>query len=312
MNLPLAPLVALVTGLLAAAGVVLFPEWRLERLVLDSGIAAIVPAAEPPLGMTARLILALGVAGVTALFGWFAAFLLLGARGVSIGRHGDADAGDAIEQVPTIRRADAHPDAPPRPPLRANRDLGMPFLEVTAKLRSGAEAESESDSPAPAPAESPREAEDESPAVATHALFERHDPVRVPNESDLPLDLDQPMASYDPGAIRDDPLPPPSPILPMRRPSRPAVYDKSERFETFELTPHVRTPQPPPIPAPAPSEPAITRPETDASIHALLDRLEKGAVRRGIAVGAEAGSNDTGDHGLEEALSTLRNLARRA
>ena len=36
------------------------------------------------------------------------------------------------ERFARFRRADAHPDAPPRPPIIASRDLGEPFMEVAA------------------------------------------------------------------------------------------------------------------------------------------------------------------------------------
>ena len=89
--------------------------------------------------------------------------------------------------------------------------------------------------------------------------------------------------------------------------------DETERFEVFELTPPVR-PKPEPAPAmrmPAPAEP-IVRPETDASVHALLERLERGVVRKGLATGMERAHPRDAERGLEDALVTLRNLARRA
>jgi hypothetical protein len=128
------------------------------------------------------------------------------------------------------------------------------------------------------------------------------------------MDLEQPLAAFDPEAIPDVPMPPPVTLPPLRRVSRPQVFDTSERFETFELTPIRRTPPPPSLaPAPRVVEEAITRPETEATIHALLDRLEKGVVKRGIASAPEAPQRPRdAERGLEEALVTLRNLARRA
>jgi hypothetical protein len=100
------------------------------------------------------------------------------------------------------------------------------------------------------------------------------------------------------------------------------VFDSSERFETFELTPMRRSapparlrpaPRPEPQPQMAPEQEPIATPKTDATIHALLERLEKGVVRRGMAVGPEPEANPRQtERGLEEALVTLRNLARRA
>jgi hypothetical protein len=274
-------------GAVAALGVIAMPVGVLESLVMDSGLPAVLTAAEPPLGFTARAMLAVGAGGIAALLGWFIAFILVGTRGLTVGNAAPAE----TPHTPTIRRADAHPDAPPRPPLLATRDLGTPFLEVHA---------ADNDS---APSEHVDEVE----------LSERVFPAPLV-EQPLPRDLNQPLAAYDPQAVPERPRPKPVPLAPLRRTPRPAVFDETERFEVFELTPPVR---PKPVPAPAmqayvPPEP-IARPETDASVHALLERLEKGVVKRGLAAGREAPQTPrNAERGLEEALVTLRNLARRA
>ena len=283
MNLPVAPLAGVVLGAAAAAAVVAVPVPMLEQLVSQSGIPAIVTAAAPPLGLTARLAMAGGAGAVAALLSWFALFLLLGTRGLTIGRAAEPD-------VPVIRRADAHPDAPPRAPLLATRDLGTPFLEVKAPSA-------------------------ETPVIQPDPLFT---PVHVavddepageatpPTEQPLPVDLDQPLSAFDPAAIPDAPLPPPVQLPPLRRAARPAVFDASERFETFELTPIRRAAE---VSQPRAPQSAPNRAETEATIHALLERLERGVVRRGLAA---APTKRESERGLEEALVTLRNLARRA
>ena len=286
MNLPLAPIVAGVLGAGVAAVCALMPAPMLESLVMGSGLPAVVSAAEPPLGMTARLLLAGGAGGLVALFGWFGLFLALGSRGVSFGKTETSD-----ETVPVLRRADAHPDAPARAPLLATRDLGTPFLEVTAAEKSAPVAQN-----------------DPSPLFAPEPVAEQ----------ELPVDLEQPLAAFDPQAIRDVPMPPPVTVTPLR--PRPAVFDSSERFETFELTPMRRAAPPSRLrPAPRPQPQArvadepIATPKTDATIHALLERLEKGVTRRGISGGPEPEANPReSERGLEDALVTLRNLARRA
>ncbi|ODP38055.1 hypothetical protein [Sphingomonas turrisvirgatae] len=105
-----------VFGTLAALVAALLPSGWLEPLILGSGIAAFIPAAEPPLGFTARLCLGVGAGCGTALLAGFALSTL-----ADFIRRGTP----AIERVPSVRRADAHPDAPPREPLRAVRDLGF-------------------------------------------------------------------------------------------------------------------------------------------------------------------------------------------
>lgn len=282
MNLPIAPLVALVLGAAAATAAAVMPVPMLEGLVSDSGLPAILSAAEPPLGATARLAVAAGAGGAAALVTWFALFILLGTRRLTVGRQPSSEA------VPVLRRADAHPDAPARAPLLATRDLGTPFLEVTARPEP------------PKAEEKPRE-----------PLFSPVHVVAEPVEQELPVDLDQPLAAFDPGAIPDVPMPPPVHLRPLRRAPRPAVFDAGERFETFELTPIRRTAAP--RPAPAPRDEAITRPETEATVHALLERLERGVVRRGLAPGmVHSPRPRDSERGLEDALVTLRNLARRA
>lgn len=287
MNLAVAPVAAALLGGVAAGACALMPTPMLESLVMASGLPAAVSAAAPPLGMTARLAIAGGAGGMVMVFSWLVLFLVLGTRGVTIGS-GKTVAPDEVP-TPTLRRADAHPDAPARAPLLATRDLGTPFLEVTAPKAEAEGDEGYTYEPSPEPV------------------------AELPEEQDLPMDLEQPLAAFDPDAIPDVPMPPPVTLPPLRRVSRPQVFDTSERFETFELTPIRRTPPPQDFtPAPRQREEAITRPETEATIHALLERLEKGVVKRGLASGTEAPTPRESERGLEEALVTLRNLARRA
>lgn len=311
MNLPFAPIVAVVLGAGVAGACALMPAPVLEGLVMDSGIPAVLSAAEPPLGATARLMLAGGAGGLVALFSWFALFLILGSRGLTLGKAAPAD-----EAVPVLRRADAHPDAPARAPLLATRDLGTPFLEVTAPVKAEEKPAEPLFAPEPLFAAEPLFAPEPPFSPEAEPVISVIGPVV---EQDLPVDLEQPLAAFDPQAIPETPMPPPVSVPPLR--PRPAVFDATERFETFELTPVRRSAPPPrlrPAPRPqpqaeaAPVEPIAT-PKTDATIHALLERLEKGVVRRGMAVGPEPEANPRAtERGLEEALVTLRNLARRA
>jgi hypothetical protein len=328
MNLGVATLGGIVMGVAAAAALAIAPAPLVEGLVMDSGLPAVLAAAEPPLGLTARAGLSLGVGGVVALFGWFACFLMFGSRTLSLGR--EAPVSEEAVPTPVLRRADAHPDAPARAPLLATRDLGVPFLEITAKPK---QTNLDSDVPkrvtaeplfaAPAPESVVEDSEPmllDQPIAAAEVHAEVHG---APAEQDLPLDLEQPMAAFDPDAILDFPMPPSVAPLPLRR-KRPAVFDETERFEIFELTPPIRPrPAPPPSLRPAPrpepraQDEAIATPRTDATIHALLERLEKGVVKKGIATGMETAASPVAhgrdqDRGLEDALVTLRNLARRA
>jgi hypothetical protein len=285
MNLPIAPVIAGLLGGVVALCALAVPMSVLEALVMDSGIPAVIAAAEPPLGFTARAAVALAGGGAVALFSWFALFVLLGTRGVTIGNEDALDLD--VVTMPVLRRADAHPDAPPRPPLLATRDLGAPF-----HMRGVAEPEK------PVTAEAPIAA-----------------PVEVaPVEQPLPRDLDQPLSAFDPDAVPDVPMPAPVALPSLARAPRPPVFDETERFEVFELTPPVR---PAPAPAPrlvTPGDEAIARPETEASVHALLERLERGVARKASPVPSPSPRVErrARERGLEDALVTLRNLARRA
>ena len=113
-------------ALFGLCSLALAPE-MLERIVTMLGIDRIIPAAAPPLGQTARLLLALGMAGVGEIAG-----LLIGARLAApkrsepVRRRGlksaAADA-ETSEDAPQLRDRDRHPDAPARKPLSAVSDL---------------------------------------------------------------------------------------------------------------------------------------------------------------------------------------------
>ncbi len=302
---PVAPAAALVLAALAALMFLIMPISVIEDLVVDSGIASFVTAAQPPLGATAHLAIAFLVALAVGGVSWFALFLLVGNRTVVLGR------GQREDGVPVLRRADAHPDAPPRRPVFAHRDLGTPFLEVTA------------DSPPPAM------------SIADAAAFE---PDTI-DERSIPADLDTPLSTYR-GPL-DPPLPDPEP-LPLGRMEAPAMapvpiradapvpelvaepeprivpispkppaagwpvdaptsrFAPHERIETFELTPMVRSETSAPLPA--------------ATIHDLLERLERGVAKRKEAAVpvVETPAEDVPAAGsLEETLGVLRQLASR-
>lgn len=241
--LPIAPLAASVVGVLTAAMFALIPTDLLESMVVDSGIAAVLSAAEPPLGLTARLVLVLLCGGGVGLIAWFGMFLIFGTRTIVVQRPGRGVEPGSVA-APVLRRADSHPDAPARRPLFANTDLGTPFLEVRAK-------------PVHVPVH--LDAAEVPPVVVEMAP-------PAPIEQPLPTDLDQPLAAFDPAALPEAPLewfPAPVEATPAERPQ---TFEPSERFETFPLTPMVR-------PAPPKGDPSET-------VQALLDRLERVAAAR--------------------------------
>lgn len=240
MKMPLVPLAAVLLGGVSALATFALPA---------TGLTAIVSAGDG-MGWAATAVALLG--GVPR----FVSAIATGAIGAGAGagiahrlrRSTRAPAtlsGLEILPTPRIRRADAHPDARPRPPLRPAHELDIPAWAIV--------------------------------------------PVEMPTaaERDLPADLNQPLAAFDPMAIPTVPLPPP---VPPRR----------DRAASAALrTPSGRDPAD-----------RLVRPETDATVHALLERLERGVVRRNQVV--QARGRVRADRGLDDALAALRSLARQA
>jgi len=128
LDVPMAAFAAMALAFVAYA----VPEDILTGLVQSSGLASILPAAEPPLGTTARLMLgavcaALGFAIVYALMR-----LIDRASKPSRPRRKPARPAEDVEpdlaeaEAPRLRRWDVHPDAPSRRPIFAASDVGEP------------------------------------------------------------------------------------------------------------------------------------------------------------------------------------------
>src|SRR5690349_9670940 len=132
----LAALAAVSAGFLAFA----MPESLFSSLVETSRLPEFVPAAQPPLGETARL----AAAGAALLVAFAATWAVLAALGRRPARRKPETEAAMGAEAPRLRRADAHPDAPARRPLLA-RDLGEP-LDLEDFPQASVE-------PAPAPAE---------------------------------------------------------------------------------------------------------------------------------------------------------------
>lgn len=118
-------------GALAAVAIALLPAESFQDLVWTSGVTAFLPAAQPPLGMTARLLVAISLGAATAAVCWAVLYLLIGPGGLMEVRRKRVRA--RASGVPVVRRADAHPDAPPRAPMSA-ADLGTPLMEIVAPV----------------------------------------------------------------------------------------------------------------------------------------------------------------------------------
>lgn len=118
LDLPVAGLAALAVLFVAFA----LPADLLAEIVGASGLPSVLAAAQPPLGLTARI--AIGAAGAGATFGLVLLLLrLLDRSGLEPHR---ARAAEPQDETPRLRRRDFHPDAPVPRPICAARDLGEP------------------------------------------------------------------------------------------------------------------------------------------------------------------------------------------
>lgn len=307
VTLPVAPAGASGFAVVAAMAVFVAPTPLLEAFAVDSGIAAIVGAAEPPLGMTARLVLTLAAAAAVYALVWLVLDLLGPERTLTTNRvvtppkDVRSDAGlrlpgwarlrrfalprVALPSLPT-RAAASKPSPsrePVRAPVRAARDLGVPFLEVSA-----------SRGPAPIP----------------------------DIERPIPKDLDLPLAHYDPGAVPSVPAAP-VPLVPaLARARTDDAGAPDSESDTLVLS--LLAPEPRPLAAVPPASeteerwdvialptPPVTRAceksdrPTEATIQALLDRLERGVANKAPA--APEPLRPT----LRDTLGELRALASR-
>ena len=291
------------------------PEWRLYQLLQFTGLPEILAAAQPPLGLKARL----GAAGALAAFTFAAVYLLMRMldRVPSRGDPEDYDSTIDAESLPIrLRRADAHPDNPARRPLIAGRELGEPFDELLLEQPLVDHAPVETPAP-PAPAAplpSFLDAEVDSPIVAKRRdeevdfldlpppplavrrqqalppIFERveRDPIADPILAAKPVRERSPL--FDRAAPIADPAPAAEPVVepaptfeaPPASPPAPAAPPR------IQFTP-VAAPDPAPEPEP-PVSPRIAEatairqpapePEGEESITDLMARLETGLRKR--------------------------------
>ena len=120
---PLFPaVVALWFGALLGLGSLAVRPTLIESLVLKSHIDLVIPATAPPLGVTARILLALLLAAVGAVIGVALARRLARPKAVETERKRGAK--DFSARPFHVRARDAHPDAPARAPISAHEELG--------------------------------------------------------------------------------------------------------------------------------------------------------------------------------------------
>lgn len=184
-------IVALWFAALLGIGSFVVPPALLERLVGATGLPALLPAAAPPLGFTARAMVALTMTGIGALAGLLLALRLRGSGGEgAVGRRrinlGGMARETAGEEAGLRRRArDVHPDAPVRRPIAASEDLsgaeslgGAAFETSTGPMRGSHLSSDDSDAAPFAPpafaalARGAANPDAERPLFAAHAVAE--------------------------------------------------------------------------------------------------------------------------------------------
>ena len=217
-----AALAALSSGFLVYA----MPEGLFSRIVVASRLPQFLAAAQPPLGMKARL----AVIAIVVLVAYAFVWSLLRALD-SIGRTKQPAAIRAEEpEAPRLRRADAHPDAPSRRPIFAGRDLGEPEEgEEPLELETQAAYEPEPETAfEPEPQHEP---EPEFESEPLPAFLVPQQPEAEAWEAPQPAAFDE-----QPAAFGEEPAPQPAEAPAAWHHEEPAdeIYDEFEEEEAEE------------------------------------------------------------------------------
>lgn len=124
---PLFPaVVALWFGALFGLGSLAIRPGLIESLVLKTHLDTLIPAAAPPLGVTARICIALALAVLGGLLGAkFSQFITRPKPDAHQRKRGAASINET-----DLRRRDAHPDAPARAPISAHEELGEDGIDA--------------------------------------------------------------------------------------------------------------------------------------------------------------------------------------
>lgn len=123
------PLVALWFGALFGLSTLAVRTSLFEQLVLSTGFDRLVPAAGPPLGAFARLLIAAAFGLAGAGLGWLVADALKLSRGGNPATVARPEPREPDAEY-RVRPRDAHPDAPARRPISVHEDLGAPLLDA--------------------------------------------------------------------------------------------------------------------------------------------------------------------------------------
>jgi hypothetical protein len=189
------PLLALMLAAATAFAIYAMPGAVLDRLVGQSGLPGLLPAAAAPLGATARVLLAVTGAILMGVI----SFLILRAVG-AVGAPKPIRL-RAQTDVPELRRADAHPDAPARRPIFATLDLGKSLDDGAIEVISKGWPAPIVDREEPAESVATFDVISEAPEASTLDVPERAQPAPAPE-----VETPEPVAEA-------PPPPPPTPAI---------------------------------------------------------------------------------------------------
>lgn len=262
LDVPVAALAALAVAFVAFS----MPADLLSQLVGYTGLPNVLSAAEPPLGMKARI--GVGAAGAIAVFALVFGLLRLLDRK---GRDRSVEATEE-EEMPRLRRRDFHPDAPARRPLSANRELGEPEsapqeMATTPLWLSPAE-------PGEAEAlEELDELEEEEVAVAESGS----PPIEEESiDSFEPLPLTQPQFIETEAEQEPESLPQPEAEAVHRSASIAELMERLEQGLARRQTPQAVAASQTPSPTPSPLVPDAA----DDRLQSAIDSLQRLAARQ--------------------------------
>lgn len=302
-RLPKIPVASAISGLIVAALILMTPNTWFEAFVIQTGLPDLVAGATPPLGAKARIVFALIAAVSVTVAAWAVLSMIIGGSRRKAAFEDDIDAYQD-DYAPTIRRADAHPDAHPRRPLMAGHDLGGPLELVTL-----------------APDEEPA-AQD---GLVTANMVAEPEPIEdlpdIAQAASASLDIESASEAPAGQADKDDHL----------------YGAPADSESAFTIPLRARTSAPVEAPAGEPTETVPSDEQVEAvaavatyatddrsEIAALIDRLEAGLDRRRAGFAAKITTDAPGDLGnvtphpgaqpghrdaeLREALAALQSL----
>ncbi len=118
-----APVAAAIAAAATLALVMAMPRSWIERAVYELYIDTVIPAAKLPIGDMGHAVVAFVAAAIVALIAFAVARFVDFGRLLSRRDETPSAIEDTDESEPRLRRADSHPDAPPRAPFRFDPDF---------------------------------------------------------------------------------------------------------------------------------------------------------------------------------------------